>query len=131
MTRLFVGQSASKKRVFTVAVVQAYRDLTGDRGLSTGCDGTAAETVPGPLLGGLISDLLGTELPGRGTNWLKQHYLFEAAAIIGQELSAAVQVSRLRPEKGLVNLSIRISGPDEALVCSGEALVLVKDLEVI
>ncbi len=35
------------------------------------------EHVPEPLIAGLFSYLLGEELPGHGTNYLKQHMRFE------------------------------------------------------
>ena len=47
-----------------------YTALTGDTNFESG-------TVPGPLVGGMIADLLRTKLPGRGTNWLKQRYSFQ------------------------------------------------------
>ncbi len=58
---------------------------------------------PGQV-GGMISDLLRTNLPGRGTNWLKQRYGFPAPARVGEQITARVQAIRLRPEKDLVNL---------------------------
>jgi acyl dehydratase len=85
--------------------------------------------VPGGLLGGLFSFLLGTRLPGRGTNWLKQRLVFPAPCYAGQEVTARVEIVRLRPEKDLVNLRTACTVPGGQVVCEGEALVLVKDLE--
>ena len=84
--------------------------------------------VPGGLLGGLFSFLLGTRLPGRGTNWLKQRLAFPAPCYAGQEVTARVEIVRLRPEKDLVNLRTVCTAAGR-VVCEGEALVLVKDLE--
>jgi len=88
-----------------------------------------ARIVPGPLLGGMISCLLGTQLPGRGTNWLKQRLEYPAPAFVGEEITATAQVIRLRPEKELVNLQTICTNARGEIVCQGEALVLVKDLE--
>jgi acyl dehydratase len=129
MKQLFVGQTAAKRRVFSATEVAAYRELTGDKGLDFARHCPQSTVVPGPMLGGLISDLLGTELPGRGTNWLKQRYDFKQPAIIGQEIKAAVEITRLRPEKALVNLAVTISGPSGEILCSGESLVLVKEVD--
>jgi acyl dehydratase len=75
----------------------------------------------------MISDLLGTELPGPGTMWMKQDLHFPAAAPVGEEVVAAVEVIRLRPEKGLVDLATSCAaGGGEVLL--GRALVLVPDL---
>jgi acyl dehydratase len=121
--RLRIGSRAERRRVFDAAAVAAYRRLSGDRGLGFG----APDGVPGPLLAGMISDLLGTELPGPGTMWMKQDLHFPAAAPVGEEVVAAVEVIRLRPEKGLVDLATSCAaGGGEVLL--GRALVLVPDL---
>jgi acyl dehydratase len=80
-------------------------------------------------LGGLFSFLLGTRLPGRGTNYLKQRLVFSAPAYAGQDLEALVEIVRLRPEKQLVNLRTMCQNPAGDPVCWGEALVLVTDVE--
>ena len=115
-----VGQSASLSRVFTREEVRGFVELVG------GPDDGAA--VPGGLLGGLFSTLLGTTLPGRGTNWMKQSLRFHARARVGQSLRASVVITRLRPEKQLVNLHCRCVTADGTLVCDGDALVLAREI---
>lgn len=128
MKGLTIGQQASTTRTFTAVDLTAYRTLTGD--LTLGFGEKSGETaVPGPLLAGMISDLLGTRLPGRGTNWLKQQLRFPAAAHMGDVIIAAVEITRLRPEKALVNLRTTCTAAAGTIVCSGESLVLVRDLE--
>ena len=75
----------------------------------------------------MFSDLLGTKLPGRGTNWLKQSLRFPAPAFPGEPITATVEIIRLRPDKDLVNLRT-VCANAAGVVCEGEALVLVKDL---
>jgi acyl dehydratase len=128
MKGLIIGQQASTTRTFTVEDVAAYRTLTGDTGLGFGA--AAEETaVPGPLLAGMFSDLLGTKLPGRGTNWLKQRLQFPGVAKVGETVTAVVEITRLRPEKELVNLRATCATAAGITVCSGQSLVLVRDLE--
>lgn len=124
MKGLSVGQSANRTCVFTAADVAAYRRLSGDAGLGFGRE----DAIPGPLLGGMISELLGTTLPGRGTNWLKQRLVFVGEAAVGTAVTAVVTVTRLRPEKALVNLRTVCTDATGAPICEGEALVLVQDL---
>jgi 3-hydroxybutyryl-CoA dehydratase len=121
---LTIGQSASLEKVFSAADVAEYTELTGDANFEEG-------TVPGPLLGGMISNLLGTKLPGRGTNWLKQRYAFPAQAHVGEIITAKVEITRIRPEKELVNLRVTCTTPSGEVVCRGESLVLVADLETV
>ncbi len=135
MKGLAVGQTARTRRTFSAADIAGYRALTGDAGLKFGSGRPEVEKsvtpapVPGPLLGGLFSDLLGTQLPGCGTNWLKQRFNFPRPAYLDELLTAEVEIIRLRPEKALVNLRTTCINPAGEIVCEGEALVLVADLQ--
>jgi len=129
-----LGQSAQTDRTFTAADLDEYAGLTGDTNpITTDASyarslGLEGPLVPGGLMGGLFSYLLGTQLPGPGTNYLKQRLRFPNAAYADQELTARVEIVRLRPEKQLVNLSTVCTDPSGRIVCHGEALVLVSDL---
>lgn len=116
---LALGDRAELARVFCAADVSALSALTGDGG--------DARHVPEPLLAALISCLLGTRLPGPGTNYLKQHLRFVARAALGQPITAQVTVTRLRADRRLVDLHTLCTGPDGALLCEGRALVLLPD----
>lgn len=122
MKGLEIGQSASLTRTFTAEDVAEYRALTGDV--------TSPESVPGPVLGGLLSCLLGTQLPGRGTNWLKQSYRWLATAPIGEAITVTATITRLRPDKYLVNLHAAFKTASGVVVGEGETLVGVSDLDV-
>jgi 3-hydroxybutyryl-CoA dehydratase len=117
---LQIGQSATIARTFTVNDLAEYASLAGIA--------PSPRTVPGPLLGGMFSCLLGTQLPGRGTNWLKQKLAFPAPAHVGEAIKATVEIIRLRPEKHLVNLRTTCTDPAGVVVCEGEALVYVQDV---
>ena len=129
------GMSANTTRTFTAADLDEYGDLTGDRNpifrddLEAKARGFKRRIVPWPLLAGMFSDLLGTRLPGRGTGWMKQQLRYPSAAHPGEVLTATVTITRLRAAKELVNLSTRVCAADGRVVCDGEALVLVRNLE--
>ena len=135
LKRLRIGQTAAAKRIFTAEDLAEYADLTGDENpLLTDADyarqaGFKDRIIPGPLLSGMFSDLLGTKLPGRGTNWLKQKLHFPAPAYVGDEIYARVEIIRLRPEKDLVNLRGTCTNSSGELVCQAQSLVLIRDLE--
>lgn len=129
-----IGQRAETRRIFSAEDLAEYADLTGDAN-PLFCDadfarrlGLPGPIIPGPLLGGLFSYLLGTQLPGQGTNYLKQRLEFPAPAYPDQELTATVEIVRIRPEKQLVNLRTICTNRASEIVCHGEALVLVSDL---
>jgi acyl dehydratase len=131
---LEIGQRAETRRVFTPQDLAEYADLTGDTNpLFTDAEyarhlGLEGPIIPGGLLGGLFSYLLGTRLPGQGTNYLKQYLKFPAPAYTDEELGASVQITRIRPEKQLVNLGTMCTNAAGQVVCHGEALVLVSDV---
>jgi acyl dehydratase len=132
---LRLGAAASDERVFSPTDLDEYGDLVGDRNPVFRDDDAAqargfeGRVVPGPLLAGMFSSLLGTRLPGRGTGWMKQALRYPAPAYPGDRLTATVAITRLRAQKELVNLSSRILAADGRVVCDGEALVLVRNLE--
>jgi acyl dehydratase len=135
MKGLALGQKAETHRTFHDRDIREYMALTGDinpiyfdreEAQRAGFEGPV---LPNPLLGGLFSYLLGTQLPGRGTNYLKQSFQFSSPAHIEEEIIASVVIVRLRPEKELVNLHTTCRNSTGIVFCDGEALVLVRDLE--
>jgi 3-hydroxybutyryl-CoA dehydratase len=116
-----VGQRDEIKRSYTGADMADFAALAGPKTV-------VPETVPGPLIGGLFSYLLGVKLPGRGTNYLKQSLEFLMPAPIGEELTASVTITRLRPEKHLVDLETVCETADGTRICQGRALVYVEDV---
>lgn len=121
---LEVGMTAEMTRRYTAADIAAYVGLINDPNpLYRG----SGAVVPPPLLGGLISCLLGVELPGPGTNWLKQRYAFRHPVAPGEPVTGRVEIVRLRPDKALVNLRTECATP-RGLALTGEALVLVADM---
>lgn len=102
------------------------RDLTDYTTLSQHV--ISGDLVPEPLIGALFSYLLGVELPGYGTNYLKQETRFHAAARVGDAVTARVEITRIRPEKNLVDLSTTCTDSNGQLLASGRALVSVQDI---
>lgn len=113
---LSTGDSASVSRRFDRRALEDWCRLA-----DIGGDGAA---VPEPLIAGLFSYLLGEQLPGHGTNYLKQHMRFHGPARVDEPLTATVTVTRLRRDKALVNLDTRCTGEGGRLICDGDALVL-------
>ncbi len=113
------GDHAELSRAFDRADANAYAALGG---------AAVGDFVPEPLIGALFSKLLGVTLPGPGANYLKQTLTFHAPAPLGAPLTARVEVTRLRPDKHLVDLETTCHGPDGDLIASGRALLYVEDV---
>lgn len=122
-----VGDHAEITRRYTPQDLDAFAQLSGAAPGDTPGD-SPGDAVPEPLIAALFSYLLGVELPGSGTNYLKQSLRFTAPAPIGEALTARVEITRLRPEKQLVDLATTCRRADGTLVCEGRALVLARDV---
>lgn len=117
---LELSQFAEVTRGFSKQDVRSYKELGGHQ--------PAVGEVPEPLIDALFSYLLGVKLPGVGTNYLKQESIFHRTARVGERLVARVEISRLRPEKKLVDLETTCRDERGSLVCAGRALVYVGEI---
>lgn len=115
-----IGDKAHITKSFSRNDIQAYQELGGH--------GVIDNTVPEPLLAGLFSNLLGTQLPGLGTNYLKQETEYKKPAQIGDTIIASVEITQLRPEKHLVDLKTICTNKMGDVLCTGRALVFTKDV---
>ena len=115
-----IGDSAEVTRIFSQQDLEEYSVLSGHE--------VTTPQVPEPLIGALFSYLLGVKLPGLGTNYLKQETRFQTGAVVGEALRARVEVTRLRPDKQLVDFVTTCLNVDGKTVASGRALVYVGDL---
>lgn len=113
-----LGQRAEITRTFTAADLAGYQQLAQVEG---------PQHVPEPLIAALFSYLLGVKLPGPGTNYLKQEIRFLGQAGCDQPLTASVEVTRLRPEKQIVDLWAKACLPDGTVVAEGRSLVKYAD----
>lgn len=116
-----LGDCAEITRTFSERDLRDYARLSGHD--------TTGGLVPEPMIGALFSYLLGVRLPGLGTNYLKQETRFETAASIEDALTARVEITRLRPDKRLVDLATTCYRTDGRVVASGRALVYVGELK--
>lgn len=104
-----------------------FEDLRGFAAIA-GVDPHAIESVPEPLVAALFSYLLGVELPGPGTNYLKQEIAYLAPIPVATDLVARVEITRLRPDKHLCDLTTTLCDAEGRRLVEGRALVLVKDV---
>ena len=121
---LEVGASATRRRTFTTADVADYVRLARDPNPAFVDD---PPELPPALLAGMDSWVLGVDLPGRGTNWLKQRFSYHRLVRVPVAVTTTVTITRIRPDKGLINLATRCTSAAGA-ISSGEALVLAVDV---
>jgi hypothetical protein len=118
-----VGDSVQVTRTFSSQDLRDYARLCGHKAA------VEHDRIPGPLIGALFSYLLGVKLPGMGTMYLKQQTSFKPGAVIGEALTARVEITRLRPDKQLADLSTTCQLANGEIITSGRALVYIGDLQ--
>lgn len=116
-----IGDKAIVTRTFSAQNLRDYTALSGHE--------VSGGQIPEPLIGALFSYLLGVKLPGLGTNYLKQETRFHVSAVIGEVLTARVEITRIRADKQLVDFATTCQRADGGLIASGRALVYVGDVK--
>lgn len=131
MDTLIIGQKASLSKTFTEADVLAFAEASGDKNPIHLDEKYAKETrfgnriAHGMLVAGLISAVLGMQLPGPGTIYLNQELKFKHPVYIGDTITAVIEVSSMREGKPIVTLSTNCYNQQETLVIEGKAIVML------
>jgi len=127
---LAIGQKASFGKTITEADIVLFAAVTGDTNPMHLNEEYAREgffgqrIAHGMLAAGLITKVMGTQLPGPGTIYMSQSLRFRKAVRIGDTVTATVEITALHPEKHRVTLSTVCTVKGES-VLDGEALVVV------
>ena len=127
--QLKVGDAATFTKTIGESDVYLYAGITGDLNPAH-IDQVASENTPfrgriahGMLSAGLISAVLGMQLPGPGTIYMSQNLRFTAPVRIGDTVTAKVEIVELIAEKNRVKLATTCTNQEGSLVLEGEALV--------
>lgn len=126
---LAVGQSAAFTKTISESDVYLYAGITGDFNPAhvneTYARDTAFKTriAHGMLTAGLISNVLGNQLPGPGTIYMQQQLSFRAPVKMGDTITATVEVIEINREKKRVRLKTVCTNQDNTVVLDGEALI--------
>jgi phosphotransacetylase/acyl dehydratase len=126
---MFLGCTASLTRTISQRDIDLFASATGDVNPAH-IDSAYAETdmfhhiVAHGLLGaGLISAVLGTELPGPGTIYLGQDLQFLCPIQVGDTITATVTVREKNFDKDDLSLDCRCTNQSGEVVIAGTALV--------
>ncbi|MGY8833734.1 MAG: MaoC family dehydratase [Pseudomonadales bacterium] len=121
---------SSYQKTITETDIDAFAALTGDTN-PVHLDSEYAATTPfkariahGMLSAGLISTVLGTQLPGPGCIYLEQQIKFKAPVFIGDTLVATVTVEDINQRRGRVSLKTQCF-VNTKLVADGTASMMV------
>mgnify|MGYP004628529143 FL=1 len=129
MKELFVGQSAEKEFLITEEIGRAFAKVSQDENPLHLQEDYAKKTpfgrriAHGMLLGSYISAMLGMELPGEGTIYMKQELTFLKPVYYGDTIRVKIEVTKLEPEKKRAVLSTSCYNQKSEQVLAGSALV--------
>ena len=100
-----VGQSAKRSMTVTSDIVRRYAELTGDYNPLHFDEEFAARTRFGRLISqggiavGLVHALVAMDLPGPGTVFTQQHWVFPAPVYIGDTITAEGRITEWRESR--------------------------------
>lgn len=132
MPEFEVGDTASLEKTITDEDVRMFARATGDLNpLHLDEEYAAASrfgrrVAHGMLSAGMISAVLGTELPGPGTIYMGQSLKFLAPVYLGDTITATVKLTSYQQDKGRMTFETVCTNQDGTEVVSGEAQVLYR-----
>ncbi|OPY09141.1 MAG: (R)-specific enoyl-CoA hydratase [Syntrophaceae bacterium PtaB.Bin095] len=124
-----VGDAAEFAKTVTETDVYLYAGITGDLNPAHINEAYAKGTffksriAHGMLTAGFISSILGMQLPGPGTIYMRQSLSFLAPVRFGDTITARAEVVEVIAEKNRVRLKTTCTNQDGIVVLDGEALV--------
>ena len=124
-----VGDAAEFAKTVTETDVYLYAGITGDLNPAHINEAYAKGTffksriAHGMLTAGFISSILGMQLPGPGTIYMRQSLSFLAPVRFGDTITARAEVVEVIAEKNRVRLKTTCTNQDGTVVLDGEALV--------
>ena len=128
-----VGDEASISRTITEAHIVAFAGLTGDMNPLHVDAEYAAKSMfgeriaHGMLVAGLISAVLGMQLPGPNCIYLGQDLKFTAPVKIGDTVTVAVTVTDKRDDKKIITLRTTATNQRGEMVVDGSAVIKKAD----
>lgn len=126
---LSIGDAAEFSKTVSETDVYLYAGISGDLNPAH-INEVHAETTffktriaHGMLCAGFISAVLGMQLPGPGSVYIRQELNFTAPVRIGDTVTARVEVIEISLEKNRVRLRTTCVNQDGKLVLDGEAVI--------
>ncbi|MBT3438276.1 MAG: MaoC family dehydratase [Oceanospirillaceae bacterium] len=127
---LSIGMTSSYEKTISSEDINTFAAVTGDTNPVHLDEAYAATTMfkariaHGMLSAGLISTVLGTQLPGPGCIYLDQQIKFRAPVYINDTVVATVTVEDIDPRRRRVSLKTQCF-VNEKLVADGSASMMV------
>lgn len=128
--QISIGDKASFQKTITETDVYLYAGITGDINPAHINEEVSKDTMfkgriaHGMLTAGLVSAVLGVQLPGPGTIYMGQELRFTAPVKFGDTIKAEVEVIERDEEKNRLKLKTTCYNQDNKVVLEGVAKVM-------
>jgi 3-hydroxybutyryl-CoA dehydratase len=125
-----IGDNAVFQKTITETDVYLYAGVTGDINPAHINEEHSKNTmfkgriVHGMLTAGLVSAVLGVQLPGPGTIYLGQELKFTAPVRFNDTIEARVEVIEMNVEKNRIKLETICTNQNKEIVLKGVATVM-------
>ena len=133
MAKFSIGQKTTFSKTITAKEVMTFAEISGDHN-PLHLDAEYAKTTRfgariahGALTNGLISAAIGNDLPGVGSIYMSQTTKFVKPVYFGDTITAMVEISAIRADKGIVTLKTVCTNQKNEVVAEGEAVVFHPD----
>lgn len=127
-----IGKNAELVRTITKQDVEQFAEISGDNNpihmneVLTKDGFWKKPIVHGMLVGGLISNVIGTKMPGEGTIYMEQNMRFLRPVFVDDTVRVVVEITDiLKAEKGILKLETIVYNQKKECVMEGYAVVKV------
>ena len=128
--RYRLGDEDKISKTVTIDDIEEFASLTGDNNPihfdddEAKCYGFQKRIAHGMLSEGMISALIGTRFPGKGTIYLEQNMKFRKPVYVGDICTAKVKIiDIINEKKGIIKLRTEVLNQNEDIVTEGFAIV--------
>lgn len=124
-----VGDSDSVTVTVTDEMVRAFAELSGDKNPVHLDEEFASRTLfkkriaHGMILGGLLSRVAGTKIPGPGTIVISQDIRYKAPCYVGDTVTAEIKILHMRADKPIIKVASKVTNQDGEILIEGGAIL--------
>ena len=123
-----VGQKAQRSRAVTARDIELFTEISGDRNPLHYDEAVAKNTrfggivVQGGITSAILNAVVAEDLPGPGTVFLQVDWSFKAPVRPGDTITGEVEVVKVREDKPITELLMRVVLADGSVVLEGSAV---------
>ena len=131
MREIKVGDTAKRSMLVTDEQVDLFARLSGDRNPLHFDEDFARKTkfgrrvVHGGVTAAILNALVAEDLPGPGSVFMEQHLKYTAPVHPGDTITADLVVLKVREDKPIYTVAVRVVRQDGVWVLEGECVVYV------